>query len=257
MLCVMKSHLSLFALLVALLTGNTLSAQDTLRKFVVEFSTLPSGSVEVPINDQMPQFGRLFSLTGAITFYPNREVPVAVELSGHLGQYGVERESRRYTHEGTPNTEIDFRYNSLLNRVMLGAKFGNATSDKLFRPFASVHAGKAFIQSNLFVDNSDCDECDRIEQRRLHEYNGWVYGAEAGVEIMLFNDFQGRREDWLIYVSGSLLRSFRDIEYLNVKHLMDEAPSGAQAHEAFAGFIDASSQNLEYDKVAAWIFRLK
>jgi hypothetical protein len=115
-----------------------------------------------------------------------------------------------------------------------------------------------------------CPEDDegtwKLEDRNIHEFRGWAYGGEAGVEVLLSRDMGGCGERLILYVSGSVLRSFRDVEYINVEHLLDEVPvstmngstlrygqgtSGSPAQEAMSEeYIHISAQNLPYRKVA-------
>lgn len=266
----MKTHLYLYAILVTLLIGNALSAQDTLRKYVVEFPgllALGSGTLDFANENSMPQFGRLLSGGIAFAVYPNREIPAGIEVRGSLGGYARGSETRTFNFQGTPNTNIDIDYFSRMHKLLIGAKFANPSSDRLLRPFAALHAGRVFFRSSIYIlDPEDDDACLPLEDRVVHGFNGWAYGGEAGMEVMVMQDMYGHGEDLIFYVSGSLLCSFRDVEYINVDYLLDEVPvpatdgsshqhgqgaSGSRAHEdVFAGFIDVSSQTVHYHKIA-------
>lgn len=253
----MKIHFTLIVTLIILLTGNALRGQDTLRQYIWGASAAFRGSLEVPLNDNMPRFGRVLSGGVSLAIYPNREVPVGLEFSWAFGSHGQAEDKRTFRYQGKP-TEIEMDFNSQMNRFMFGARFGRNSSDHVLRPFASLQTGKVSLFSSITLDDPACDECDLIERVVISDHDGWVYGAEAGVEILMLNKQRTHSLDWLFFVSGSLVRSFRDVEYANVRYLMDEVPpqspggsqSDAQAHEAFAGYINASSETFEYNKVA-------
>lgn len=270
----MKTHLYLYAILVTLLTGNALSAQDIQRKGVFDIPWPVGFSLHTPVNNRMPQFDRLISGGMSIAYFPNREVPVGVEVRGTIGGYGSMSETRTFTVEGRRNTEVDIDMLNQMHQLRVGAKFANPTSEKRFSPFASVHLGGLFFQSYLrMVAPGFDDKCpetedgDReLEDRKVHDFKSWALSGEAGVEVLLSRDISGKGEHLILSVSGSLLRSFRDVEYINAEHLLDEVPaqtmdgstlrygqsgSGSPAQEALPeGYIHVSAESVPFRKVA-------
>jgi hypothetical protein len=270
----MKTHLSLYVLLVALLTGNTLSGQNSLRKGLFDFQFPLGFSLHTPVDNRMPEFDRLISGGMSIAYFPKREVPLGVEVRGTAGTYGSMSETRTFTVEGRRNTEVEIKMLSQMHQLLVGATFANPTSERRFSPFASVHLGGLFFQSYLRVDapgfDDKCPETEdgdrNLEDRQVYDFKGWAFSGEAGVEVLLSRDISGKGEHLILSVSGSLLRSFRDVEYINVEHLLDEVPvstingstlrygqvaSGSPAQEAMSEeYIHISAQNLPYRKVA-------
>jgi hypothetical protein len=270
----MNTHLYLYAILVTLLTGNALSAQDTLRKGVFEFILIGGVSFDAPIKNRTPQLDNFFSYDVTAAYFPNRQVPVGMEFRGSFGTYAKDSEMLRHTVEGIPNTQVDIDLTSELHKMLVGVKFADLSSQRRFRPFASVHAGRIFFRSGIrasapVVDEKcpeEDDETQVLENELVHEFKGWAFGGRAGVEVLLCGNPSRRDGQLLFYASGSLLRSFQNVEYINVEHLLDEVPeqtmdgstlrngqsaSGSSAGEALPeGYIHVSAQSVPFRKVA-------
>ena len=123
------------------------------------------------------------------------------------------------------------------------------------------------MRSRIFIpDPLDVDQCAPIENRVVHKFNGLVYGGEAGVEVNLLKKRSQFGEGIFLTLSASMLRSFRDVEYINADYLQDEMPAPATgngshqhgqstpntrgSYDFNAQFINVSSNEVHYHKVA-------
>jgi hypothetical protein len=269
------SHLILVA--VALITCRSGFSQLSERSSAFElpfmFFPISAMSVDMPNRNLMPGMNTLTSVAGSFTYYPNKYSPLGIELRGSSGRYAFGKETRTFTFDETSFTDLEIQYKSRVNKLMLGLKYVNVTSSNLVKPYGAVHAGYAFMRSRIYIpDPNDIDDCAPIENRLVHKFNGLVYGAEAGLEVNLIkcftNEVPETGEGLFFFLSGSILKSFRDVEYINVDYLQDEitGPAPAPAHhhhhhnqhgknagkteDYTASFINVSSNELHHHKIA-------
>lgn len=223
-------------------------------------------SIDIPNKNIMPRMSSNVSFGGSYAVFPFKVLPVGIELRGSLGAYALGKENMKFTFDTTNITELEVQYNSNMNKTMLGLKFVDLESNNLVKPFATVYAGYAFMRSRIYIpDPQDETDCEPLENKIVHKFKGFVYGAEAGVEfnlskIRINNGYKGK--GLFLYTSFGLLRSNSNFEYINIKHRVDELngplPSQPvhQHHsqespgEFSATFINLSSNQYHTHKVA-------
>jgi len=231
----MNTWISGWVLIPALISGFAAVGQVVPPKYAVEMPVVvvPVSTVtwDVAPDNRIPKLDEMVSVGGAFSFFPNRALPVGIELRGSTGRYAFGKETRTYSFPDAEDSELDVEYTSRMHKVLLGLKLVNVESTQRIKPFASVHAGYALMRSRIFIpDPLDVDQCAPIENRVVHWFNGLVYGAEAGLEVNLLRNRSVHGEGMFVFVSGSVLKSFRDVEYINVDYLMDEMPVPATGH---------------------------
>jgi hypothetical protein len=268
-----------FIALIAILSSQNVSSQfcsvcdsnlfktKPILEIPIFFLPMNVLSFDIPNRKVMPHMGNNISIGGSYVAFPFKNLPVGIELRGSLGGYAWGKENMQFTFDSTNITELEVQYKSNMNKAMLGLKFVDVESGSIIKPYASVFAGYAFMRSRIYIpDPQDETDCEPLENKLVHKFNGFVYGAEAGIEFNLNKKLrknpQYKGAGIFLYTSVGLLRSHGNLEYINVKHRVDELngplPSQhihhnhpQQSTDQFtATFINLSSNQYHTHKVA-------
>ncbi|MFN3918043.1 MAG: hypothetical protein ACK4K0_09905 [Flavobacteriales bacterium] len=264
------SHFILLAgaLFISNFSYSQLSEKSSAFEFPFMFFPVTGMSIDMPNRNLMPNMNNLTSVGGSFAYYPNRYLPIGIELRASTGRYAFGKETRTFTFDETSFTDLEIQFKSKVSKLMTGLKYIDINSTNLVKPYGSIHAGYAFMRSRIYIpDPNDIDDCAPIENRVVHKFNGLVYGAEAGLEVNLIKCFTNQTsesgEGIFFFLSGSILRSFRDVEYINVDYLQDEITGPAPTHHHHnqhsknsaktedynASFINVSSNEIHYHKI--------
>lgn len=232
--------------------------------FFVEGQTVRIGSyipVDFPIRQEMPKAGVVGGLGANFTLQPFKRIPFAIEAKGNLGTYSNMTLQQTYQFTDGSQTTTDVQYASNFHKILLGARFSTGNEASAFRVYATPQIGYGFMRSKIRIsDPEDVDDCKPLEKRITQNFQGAIYGGEIGIDMefgRLFSSNSSNRHHRL-NASVTFIHSFKDFEYVNIKHMHDETHGVAMEESNLseeeralnATFINVSSNNLHEHKIA-------
>lgn len=244
-----------------------------MKKILLFFIALPSftfsqgeynaqigfyGVVESPIRSNMPKMSTNFGIGLQGSYRPMPNFPMFIELKGHLGNYSSQTSEETYLFEDGSQTVTDVTFSSNMHALQLGAKFYYTNYYSIFRGYVTPQIGFHSMRSRIRIaDPMDEDDCAPLENRIAFKNTGLTYGGELGVDIDVKRLITQNESDQRLYFSVSYLGSFKDMDYINIKH-MEEHEHGVQHSEpATEGdrdltsqFVNVSNNDLHEHKIA-------
>lgn len=211
--------------------------------------------LDVPVKSQMPKMSTNVGFGTSLAYRPFDNYPLLFELKGSWGMYSSKTMQQTYEFSDGSQTQTDVTYKSKMSKYLLGAKQLIGNDYQLIRPFLTPQIGVARMRSSIVIwDPEDEDDCVALERKTKQRFGGFVYGAEAGAEINLNRDAHlssgvGQK----IVFALSYMGSFRDFDYVNIRHMQDEVHGMHESQdnrEITATFVNVSTNTLHEHKIA-------
>jgi hypothetical protein len=219
---------------------------------------------DIPDHSIMPKMSTNAGLGLQLAVKPIPRTPIMLELKASIGLYSNRTLQQTYYFDSISSTTTNVTYSSAMNRVSLGTKIHLVNEFRAFRPYITPQIGAAFMRSRIVIDDpEDQDDCKPLERKTTQRYNGFTYGAEAGLEVSMDRLFKGVQSEnkHRLYASVTFMNSFRTFEYVNVKYMQDHdhaamtggSSSGTTTEDGRdlnTTFINVSTNSLHEHKIA-------
>lgn len=216
------------------------------------------GVVESPIRSAMPKMSTNLGIGLQGSYRPMPNFPMFIELKGHLGNYSSQTSEETYIFEDGSQTVTDVTFSSNMHALQLGAKFYYTNYYKIFRGYVTPQIGFHSMRSRIRIaDPMDEDDCAPLENRIAFKNTGLTYGGELGVDIDMKRLITQNESNQRLYFSVSYLGSFKEMDYINVKHMEDHQHDVHHTEPATEGdrdlttqFVNVSNNDLHEHKIA-------
>jgi len=232
-------------------------------KFEYPLFFVSNFNVDMPSNSAMPDMPVNVGVGINITAFPFKNLPLGIDARAGFGRYAKHSEEHTFSFENS-TTKIDVDTDGKFNRLLFGLKLVDYQSNKLVKPYLVGHVGFGFFRSHIqFPNPNDIDDCLPMISELVHKSNGFIYGAETGLEFNLLNrDYRkiSKGEGVFATVSFGFLSSNETFSYINPKKMHDHHTPNPQpstngirvgrTEEISAPFINVSSNEIHYHKVA-------
>jgi len=225
----MLSRLFASILAVSLLMTNTSIAQeDDDPKRESQFSMLLN--IDSPLKGTMPEMPTtgLFGVGfGQSPFYGS---PMFIELKVSWGNYSSETQKNVYYEKDGWLYPAESQYVSGYQKYLLGTKFMVGKDFRAVRAFGTPQFGLLRMRSKVTINWTEDGTLDENGQgpnearSKIVAETGFVYGAEAGIEIGIDKllKLASDKNVFRLVLSGSLLMSDNEYEYADLDRMVSK-----------------------------------